>query len=86
MSGKKAKKKKEKVVYYDDGRTVADMSNVSRRWSPSTRQTVRRKGRGREIWHTYWGAVRMMFGPMLAVIVVLIILYMILTVVFTFFG
>lgn len=76
--------KKEKVVYYDDGRTIADMTNVGR--PRRLKSTPHRKGRGKDIWHTYWGAVRMMLGPMLAVIVVLIILYMILTVVFTFFA
>ncbi len=59
------KEKKEKVVYYDDGRTIADMSNVGRgRPSFSSRGTT---SKFRDIWRTYWDATRMMLLPTLAV-------------------
>lgn len=77
------KQKKEKVVYVDDGRTVADMSNVSsgpRLGSNPYRPPLKAK----EVWKTYWSAVKMMFTPMLVVVVGLIIIYMILTFVFLF--
>lgn len=78
-----AKKKKEKIVYVDDGRTIADMSGI-----PSNRIT-RRKGFGqqgasfKDVWHTYWGAVKMMFLPMLVVILGLLLAYLVMTLVFT---
>ena len=66
------KKKKEKITYIDDGRTIADMSGVTgnRKFS-STGTTSSPK----EIWATYWSAVRMMFKPMLVVIGFLVVLY-----------
>ena len=59
------KKKKEKITYIDDGRTIADMSNVSggAQW---TKQGT--TSSPKEIWNTYWSAVKMMFKPMLVVI------------------
>lgn len=78
-----AKKKKEKIVYVDDGSTVADMSNVSGprlgRRNPSAPRPD-----PKAVWDTYWGAVKMMFGPMLVVICGIIIIYMILTFIFMF--
>ena len=77
-----AKKKKEKIVYVDDGRTIADMSAVR------SGRITHRKGFGqtsssfKDVWHTYWGAVKMMFLPMLAVILGLIIVYLVMTLVF----
>jgi hypothetical protein len=74
-------KKKEKVTYIYDGRTIADMSAVS-----GPRLNSRPKGLPRssakEVWETYWAAVKMMFVPMLVVIVGLLIVYMILSVIF----
>lgn len=59
------KKKKEKITYIDDGRTIADMSGVSggMQW---TKQGT--NSSPKEIWQTYWSAVKMMFKPMLVVI------------------
>lgn len=76
----KNKKKKDKVIYVDDGRTIADMSNV-----PGTRlsrDAWRSHSTGKEKWDTYWGAVKQMFVPMLVVIVAICVLYMILWLVF----
>ena len=69
-------KKKNKVTYIDDGRTLADMSNVSGRRLSSSRPG-RTRPDPKEVWKTYWAAVRMMFIPMLVVITVLGIVYMI---------
>ncbi len=56
-------KKKEKVTYYDDGRTVADMSALGDR--PSLKKGT--TSSFREIWRTYWDAVKMMLLPLLVV-------------------
>ncbi len=79
------KPKKEKVRYYDDGRTVADMSNVS---GPrlSNRAPYQPRSSAKERWKTYWRAVKMMFVPMLVVIVALAIIYMLAYVYFTVFA
>lgn len=60
----KKKSKKEKIVYIDDGRTIADMSGVSggSQWTKrGTTSSVR------DILRTYFGAMRMMLLPTLAV-------------------
>ena len=73
------KKKKEKITYIDDGRTIADMSGIdSGRKFSSTGTTSSPK----EIWATYWAAVKMMFKPMLVVIGCIIVLYVIMYLVF----
>lgn len=60
-------KKKEKVVYVDDGRTLADMSNVDSRRLGNKNPSGPRPN-ARDAWSTYWNAVKMMFLPMLATI------------------
>ena len=78
----KKKEKKDKVRYYDDGRTVSDMSGV--RPSPlSGGDPLRPRASAKEQWDTYWNAVKMMFVPMLFVLVILCIAYMILYLLFT---
>ena len=77
-----SKKKKEKITYVDDGRTVADMSRVSGGIRLSRRRYGGTRSIAKEIWKTYLGAVKMMFVPMLVVICAIIILYMILSFVF----
>ncbi|MBE6763403.1 MAG: hypothetical protein E7553_03475 [Ruminococcaceae bacterium] len=76
---KKKDKKKEKITYIDDGRSLSDLSG--RKPAPSYRDSGT-SSRFSDIWHTYWGAVRMMFLPMLAVIGCLIVLFIILKLVF----
>ena len=78
----KKKEKKEKVRYYDDGRTIADMSGVKDRRLPGG-DPLRPRASAKEQWNTSWNAVKMMFGPMLVVLVGLCILYMILYLLFT---
>ena len=71
----KEKKKKEKVTYIDDGRTIADMSNVG--YGKYISRDGRRKSSFKEIWKTYWEAVRMMLVPMLVVIGIITLTYLI---------
>ena len=76
-------KKKEKITYIDDGRTIADMSDIG---GPriEKRHPASPCPKAKDVWNTYWGAVKMMFGPMLVVITALIVIYMILAAVFMF--
>lgn len=67
------KKKKEKITYIDDGRTIADMSNLPRRSPLLNKGTT---SSFKDIWHTYWQAVKMMIKPMLVVIGFLIVIYL----------
>ena len=74
-------KKKEKVIYVDDGRTLADMSGIS---GPRlTRNPAKPANRFKEVWATYWNAVKMMFLPMLAVIGGLVVLYGVMYLIFS---
>ena len=69
---KKEKKKKEKITYIDDGRSFADMSNVTGgfgRFGTGTTSSFK------DIWETYWSAVKMMFKPMLVVIGFLCVIF-----------
>jgi len=76
------KKKKEKIVYIDDGRTIADMSNVQ---GPRlSRGSYRPRPKAKDVWQTYKAAVKMMFVPMLVVICGIVIIYMILSAIFLF--
>ena len=72
MSMSEKKKTKEKITYVDDGRTIADMSGVSggMQW---TKQGT--SSSPKEIWNTYWSAVKMMFKPMLVVIGFLTVIF-----------
>ena len=88
---KKEKKKREKVVYIDDGRTIADMSNLPTRGlgrslsdarpKRETSETERQFNRSglikKDHLTTYFAAVRMMFLPMLAVIGIICIAFLI---------
>ena len=74
-------KKKNKIRYVDDGRTIADMSGVS-----GPRLGNRNPNRPRpsfgEVWKTYWNAVGMMIVPMITVICALGVIYMIIYLIF----
>lgn len=75
-----AKQKKEKITYVDDGRTLADMSGIhaGMRLGSSNRPRPRAK----DVWTTYWNAVKMMFFPMLAVMGALVVIYVIMAIIF----
>ena len=78
------KAKKEKTVWIDDGRTLADMSNVS---GPRlSKKLGGSHSTAKEKWDTYWGAVKMMFVPMLTVMVALGVIYMIMYAIFFFLA
>lgn len=66
MSNKK-KKKKEKITYIDDGRTIADMSNVTgsrKRLETDDDRFVRQRPTIKEVLKTYFKAVKSMLVPM----------------------
>ncbi|MBQ8689454.1 MAG: hypothetical protein IJ515_03725 [Clostridia bacterium] len=79
---KNKKKKKEKVTYIDDGRTIADMSGTGK-INPLIGGTSKSSERGkrratvREQWKTYTEAVKMMFFPMLVVLGILTVAFLI---------
>lgn len=89
---KKEKKKREKVVWVDDGRTIADMSNLptrgigrslsdanpKRKMSETERQFNRSALINKDHLATYLAAVRMMFLPMLATIGIICLAFLIL--------
>ena len=91
----KKKKKKEKIVYIDDGSTISDMSGVGgvgmfgekkpRKTAPK-QAPVRYRTSSRERWQTYTDAVKRMFVPMLVVLGAIILIYMILSLVFLFLA
>ena len=68
-------KKKNKVRYVDDGRSVADMSGVSGR-RLGNHNPYRPAPKFKDVWHTYWAAVRMMIKPMLVVIAAIALVYL----------
>ena len=78
------KEKKEKVRYYDDGRTIADMSGVTGGSRLHDHNPYRPRGFYKEAWKTYWNAVKMMIGPMLIFIAVLGAAYLITWFIFAF--
>lgn len=89
---KKEKKKREKTVWIDDGRTIADMSNLptrglgrslsdaapKREISETEKQFYKAQPKWREYLATYFAAVKMMFLPMLAVIGIISLAFLIL--------
>ena len=75
MAEKKEKKKKEKVVYVDDGRTIADMSNVKGGASKYFRNDTPSYSTGKEKWTTFFDAFRMMLLPTLVFGGALLVLY-----------
>ena len=77
--GKKKKKNTEKVVYYDDNSTIADMSNVTglKGKKPQQSPYPRRRSTFKEKWKTYWSTVKMMLFPLFIALLALGILYLI---------
>lgn len=75
MSKGKNKKKKDKVRYIDDGRTIADMSGVG--GARYTRRDGTPRASFKEQWRTYTAAVRMMFLPMLVVLGIICLAFLI---------
>ena len=73
------KTKKQKITYIDDGRTIADMSNL-----PPCAQWTKQGTTSsfRDIWRTYWQATRMMLKPTLIAVGFLVVVYLIVTIIF----
>lgn len=78
-------KKKEKVKYIDDGRTIADMSGLRNRPRLNS-NPYRPPLKFKEVVKTYFSAVKMMFVPMLLVIVGICVIYMVLYALFFFLA
>lgn len=72
---KKNKKKKEKIIYVDDGRTVADMSGVSGR--KSAPKSGRQSGGLKDQFRTFRDAQRAMFLPMIATLAIIALAFLI---------
>ena len=78
---KKNSKKKEKIRYIDDGRTIADMSGTSRANPLLGNSSIssprgKRRASTREVWQTYWVAVKTMFFPMLVVMMIITVAFL----------
>lgn len=73
------KNKKQKITYIDDGRPIADMSNLPQGLNWTKQGT---SSSFRDIWRTYWQATRMMLLPTLAAVGLLVVVYLIVTLVF----
>ncbi len=76
---KKNKKKKEKITYIDDGRTIADMSGTRGGMLPPPRKKKEKviPPTGETPWQTYWRSVKMMFLPMLVVLGIICVAFLI---------
>ena len=73
----KNKKKKEKIIYYDDNSTIADMSSVTDvKGHKKHDEYSRPTSSFREKWATYFAAVKKMIFPMMVVLAVLLGLYL----------
>ena len=80
----KDKKKKEKITYVDDGRSFADLSGVNGMRGDFKFSKTGTTSSPKDIWDTYWAAVRFMFKPMLVVIGFLCVLFLLAYIVFVF--
>lgn len=70
-----AKKKKEKTIWVDDGRSLADLSGIDH--PRLTRSKYVPGSSAKDKWSTYWNAVKMMFVPMLVTMTAIGVIYMI---------
>lgn len=75
MSDKK--KKKEKVKYVDDGRTIADMSMLRGGNKTDNNGYVRPPSTAKDKWNTYWSAVRSMLIPMFITLGVITVIFLV---------
>ncbi|MBQ8683601.1 MAG: hypothetical protein IJ518_03675 [Clostridia bacterium] len=77
------KQKKEKIVYIDDGRTLADMSGVKGS-GLTPRPDDRPPIRFGDAWKTYWSAVKMMLPVTLVFVAGMALVYFLAWLVFKF--
>ena len=73
------KKEKQKITYIDDGRTIADMSNLPPRTAWKKRGTT---SSFKDILRTYWQATKMMIKPTIIAVGFLGVIYLIITIIF----
>lgn len=66
------KKKKVKVIYYDDGSTVADMSGTYR----GGKRVERRKSTLKEKWQTYFAVMKKMILPLICTLTAFTLIYL----------
>ena len=73
-----AKKKKEKVTYYDDNSTISDISNVTRigQKNPPPPREPKKQSTFKEKWRTYWTTVKMMVIPLCVALLIMGVLYL----------
>ena len=73
------KNKKEKVVYYDDGRTIANMDLVGSKKTTNkdNYNNTKPKSTAKEKFKTFFQAFKMMLAPTAVALLVLLILYII---------
>lgn len=90
---KQPKKKKERIVYVDDGSTVADMSGLGgkpplrRPPQPSYgKQKPPPSTRAGQAWQTYKAAVRAMIGPMLVTLGAVSVVFFVIWIILGFFA
>lgn len=82
------KPKKQKVTYYDDNSTIADMSGVGAFGAQNTTATPSASKKGgnvtkpratfKEKWATYFAAVKTMFLPMIVVLIAICAFFLVL--------
>ena len=75
----KKKQKKEKIIYYDDGSTISDMSEVGgigRRAPKDKRVPKRSTSTFKEKWATYWATVKQMLFPMFLALLILTVIFL----------
>ena len=75
-------KKKEKIIWVDDGRTIADMSGVGPMRSifpkePAERKPLKYRAPLREQLRTFFDAMGLMLLPTLAIIGMLLVVFLI---------
>lgn len=75
----KKKPKKEKITYIDDGRTIADMSELQSGTKWTKRGTT---SSVKDILKTYWSATKMMFKPTLIAVGLLLAVFLIISLIF----
>ena len=86
----KPKKKKEKIVYVDDGSTIADMSGIRRRPAapmlPGGDGRRVPRSRAGKILRTYFSTVRSMIGPMLIFLGGMSVVFLLIWIILGFFA
>lgn len=76
-------KKKERITYIDDGRTIADMSGVDPGFPGTKRQRHQPSAPLKAQLATFFGAMKMMLLPTLVFAGALAVLYLVLMLIFS---